>query len=144
MKSLSCPISVILALSCEFTQKYANFSLKIMKNRENCHSHISWFTQIMKCEITFTLNSRKFRSWPITSRLYVNLQCCQWVFKNFNFAIRLLDQIETLKCNFCNNWPQLAKSCQSWSIAWSSNSNFKKIGNTNMVIKMFCANFMHH
>ena len=33
-----------------------NLSLIIMKNGENCHSRILWFTQMVKREITLTLN----------------------------------------------------------------------------------------
>ena len=49
------------------TQKFDTFSVKVTMNWENCHSWISHFTQMVKSEITFTLNSRKFWSRPITS-----------------------------------------------------------------------------
>ena len=57
MKPFSWPNPVILAISCEITQNIANFSLKIKKNGENCHSRILWFTQMVKREITLTLDS---------------------------------------------------------------------------------------
>ena len=40
--------------------------LKIMKNRKNCHSQNSRFTQKVKHEITFPLDSRKFWTQLIT------------------------------------------------------------------------------
>ena len=57
MKSRSRPIPVILTISREITQKFANLSLKIGKN---FHSRISQVPQMVKHEITFTLNSRRF------------------------------------------------------------------------------------
>ena len=66
VKSSSCPISVILPISREITQNAANFPLKITKNRENYNSPISQFPHMVKCEITFTLISRKFLSRLIT------------------------------------------------------------------------------
>ena len=67
VKSHLGPSSIILAISREITQKFAKFSLKITKSRENCLSRISWFWQIVKHEIMFTFNSRKFGSQSITS-----------------------------------------------------------------------------
>ena len=45
---------MILVISHEITQKFANFSLKITDNRENCHSWSTRFPQMVKCEFTFT------------------------------------------------------------------------------------------
>ena len=67
VKSCSCPIPLILAFSHKIWQTFANISLKITKNRENCHSVISRFLQMVRSEIIFTLDSRKFCSRPITN-----------------------------------------------------------------------------
>ena len=48
----------------------ASFSLKIMIFEENCQQQILRFTEMLRSEITFTLNSRKFWSWYITSQRY--------------------------------------------------------------------------
>ena len=56
--SQSRPILIISAIS---------HSLKITNYGENCHSQISHLMQMMKSEMTFTLNSRKFWLLPITS-----------------------------------------------------------------------------
>ena len=45
MKSCSCPIPVILLISREITQNFANFMLKITKYCKHCHSQISRFPQ---------------------------------------------------------------------------------------------------
>ena len=71
MKSHSLPIPIILAISREITPKFANFSLKITKNRKNCHSRISRFPQMVKREIIFMLDSRKCWSRSFTSHNYV-------------------------------------------------------------------------
>ena len=68
VKSPSRPIPVIVAISRKITQKFATFSLKITKNRKHFHSRISQFTQIVKREITFMLDSRKFWSQLLTIR----------------------------------------------------------------------------
>ena len=68
MKSRSHPIPVILVISREITPRFDNFSLKITKKRETCHSRISWFLQMVNREFTLTLDSRKFCSRPITSK----------------------------------------------------------------------------
>ena len=59
-KNMLCLVSVILALSREITQELPDFSIIISRNRENHHSQSSQFTQIVKREITFMLDSRKF------------------------------------------------------------------------------------
>ena len=57
MKSHSRPIPIILAIQPEITQKSTSFSQKITKNRKNRHSLVLRFTQMIKREITLTLNS---------------------------------------------------------------------------------------
>ena len=66
-------------VSCNFRKFHMNslksmhcFSLKITKNWKNCHIWSSRFTQKVKQEITFTftLNSCKFKSPPITYLKY--------------------------------------------------------------------------
>jgi len=57
------PIHVI---SREMMLKFTSNSLEITKNGENCHSYISRFSQMVRSEITFTPDSRKFCSRPIT------------------------------------------------------------------------------
>ena len=47
--------------------KICQFFTQNHKNRENCNSRISRFPQMMKHEITFKLDSRKFWSQPITT-----------------------------------------------------------------------------
>ena len=59
-------ILVILAISSEITQNVPVFHSKSREMGENCFSWSSRFTQMVKSEITFTLNSRKFWSQPIT------------------------------------------------------------------------------
>ena len=61
-------ILVISAILPDITLKLTSFSFNIMINRENCHSRISCFTQMVKGEITFTVNSRKFWLRAITTR----------------------------------------------------------------------------
>ena len=51
-KSLSRPIPIFLAISHEITQKFANFSLKITKNRKGCHSRILWLPQMVLREMS--------------------------------------------------------------------------------------------
>ena len=63
---LSRPKHVTWAISLQIMQKFTSFSLKITQTRENYHLRSSLFTQFVKHEITFTLNSRKFSSHPIT------------------------------------------------------------------------------
>ena len=58
-------------ISNEITQTLANFSLKIMKNRENYHLRISRFPQIVKREIIFMLDSCQCWSRSFTSHNYV-------------------------------------------------------------------------
>ena len=65
--SQSRPIHIISAISHKITPKLTSFSLKITNYGENCHSQISHLMQMMKSEMTFTLNSRKFWLLPITS-----------------------------------------------------------------------------
>ena len=60
MKPRSRLIPVSLVISNEITQEFIIFSFKITRNRRNCHSQSSQFIQILKCQITFSLNSRKF------------------------------------------------------------------------------------
>ena len=55
-----------LGISNEIPHESVSFSLKITKNRYNCHSHSSRFIQTLKREITFTLDSRNLWSQPIT------------------------------------------------------------------------------
>ena len=64
----SCTIHVMSEISREITLKLASFSLKITINGENCHSQFSHLTQMVKCEITFMLVSRKF----IFGQLYIS------------------------------------------------------------------------
>ena len=76
MKFPSQIIPTILAISHEIMQNFANFSLKIMINNENYHSRISQFTQMVKCEIMFTHDSREFLLQLITSwdlRSYIEI-----------------------------------------------------------------------
>ena len=68
VKSLSRPIPIILAISRKITQKIATFTRKITKNRIHFHSQISQFPQIVKHEIMFMLDSRKFWSQLISIR----------------------------------------------------------------------------
>ena len=51
---------MIFAILREITQKYAGFSLKITKDRENYYLQSSRFTKMVKREIFFALNSHKF------------------------------------------------------------------------------------
>ena len=44
----------------EIMLKLTCFSLKITINGEKCHSQLSHFTQMMRSELTFTIDSRKF------------------------------------------------------------------------------------
>ena len=67
VKSHLCPIWILSAISCEITLKSTSISLKIPENKQTCHSQISLFPQIVKYELRFTLNSRKFWSLPITN-----------------------------------------------------------------------------
>ena len=68
MNSHSLPIPVILAILHGITLKFTTLSLKITIDRENYHSPSSRFTQIVICEITFMLFSRKICSLPIPTR----------------------------------------------------------------------------
>jgi len=52
----SCMNHMISVISYEIISKLTSFSLKSTKYDENCHSRISRFTQLIKSEITFTLN----------------------------------------------------------------------------------------
>ena len=61
------PIHRISAISCEITMKLKCCSLPIMKTGASCHSQISRFTQMVKSEITFMLDSQKFCLWPIAN-----------------------------------------------------------------------------
>ena len=54
----------MLAILREITKTISDFSHKIMKNRENCHSWNSRFPQMVKREITFALHSRKIDPDP--------------------------------------------------------------------------------
>ena len=56
--SHSNPICVISAISHDIAQKLANVSLKIMKNGKSCNFLISCFMQMLRSDITFTLESR--------------------------------------------------------------------------------------
>ena len=56
----------------------AIFSLKITKNRENCQSRNLHFLQSENGEITFTLHSRQFWSWPITRIYSTKIITYQW------------------------------------------------------------------
>ena len=60
VKNRSRPIYMVFAILREIPQKYAGFSLKITKDRENYHLQSSRFTQMVKREIFFALNSHKF------------------------------------------------------------------------------------
>ena len=84
MKSHSLPIPLVIAISHEITQKFANFSLKITKNRENCHSRISRFPKMVKR--AFTLVSRKFWSRPITNSTHENyrIDTLNWMCAKFS------------------------------------------------------------
>ena len=84
MKCRSCPIPVILAILREITQKFANLSLKFTQNRENCHLWISWIPQIVKREITFSLDSHKFWSRNSNTLSILLLQ-----FNDGNCGVRL-------------------------------------------------------
>ena len=57
-KSRARPIQLISAISSEINLKSTSFSLKTTINGENCHSQISSFTQMVKYEFTFTLDSQ--------------------------------------------------------------------------------------
>ena len=83
MKSNLRLIRVILGISCDIMQKFDNFHLKITKNYENCHWRTSRFWQVVKREITFKIDSRKFWSRPIIDAVFL------WNFDNVNFMIWL-------------------------------------------------------
>ena len=61
--------------------KSTSFLLKIMKNGENCLSRIKHFTQMVKSEIMFTLDSHRFSSWlisngyPVCRQILLNALC---------------------------------------------------------------------
>ena len=56
--------------------KIIKFFTENHKKGESCHSQISRFTQMMRSEITITLDSRIFCSWPITTH---NHQICKFL-----------------------------------------------------------------
>ena len=88
VNSCSCPIRVILAVSREIALKLASFSLKILIYGENCHSWILLFSQMVRSEITFTLDWRKF--W---SRLITSLDLGHWTIYFFNILISVLSNL---------------------------------------------------
>ena len=68
VNSSFCPIHVISGISREIMLKLTSFAHKILKNEENRHSLILRFSQLVRNEISFKLNSRKFCSSPIISK----------------------------------------------------------------------------
>ena len=66
MKSRSRPIPLFFANSREITLKFANFSPKITKNSENCHSRNSQFTQMVKREFTYMNQANQVISCDIS------------------------------------------------------------------------------
>ena len=56
VKFRSCPIPIILTISCEIMQNFANFCAKNHEKLGKCHSRISRSLQMVNCEITFTFD----------------------------------------------------------------------------------------
>ena len=62
MNSSSRQILMIQSVSQEIFLRFIRFSHKITEDHDSCHSRESRFTQVMKCEITLTLDSRNIFS----------------------------------------------------------------------------------